>query len=78
MNICNIAVGSIAMLVGIVFFFKKLDIVKSSVGERDNSPLLISKEDGTQELAAGVGLVFNIMACGAFFLGLGSILSELF
>ena len=78
MNIYNIMVGSIAMLVGIIIYFKKLDIVKSSERRNGSSPLLIRKEDDTQELVLGVRIGFNFIGCVFFLLGLGFILSEMF
>jgi len=78
MNIGNIIVGLIAMLIGLVIYFKKLDIVKSSGRGKESSPLLMIKGDGTQDLILGVKIGFNFIAGVAFFLGLGFVLGEIF
>ncbi len=75
MNFYNFIYGPIIVFIGVVLFFKKLDIVKSSMGEKRVSPLLINNEDGTQELVLGVKIVFNIIGLGFILGGIGAILS---
>ena len=78
MEIYNLIFGPIIMVIGIVLFFKKHEIVKSGTGNKSNNPFLVKRDDETEELVLGAKLVLNIIGCGFILFGLAAFLAGIF